>query len=321
MDIIQRLGPLAFASRLKRISERLLRDVSRIYEGLDVDFQARWFPVMYLLGQKSPLSVTEIARELGMTHPAINQIATGMIEAGLLASTKDTQDERRRMLSITAKGGKVMAELVPVWKDIESATQEVLEKTGPDILTILGNIEQNLDEKDMYERVRALIKRRQFNAVEIIDYEPKWRKEFERLNVEWLEKYFSVEAYDRALLGDPRRRIIHKGGFVLFARLDKEIVGTVAVMQHDDGTFEMAKMGVTEKAQGRQVGKCLTCAAIEKTAAAGGDSLILYTSPELTAANALYKQLGFIQLDAGQPSKYERLTVTMKLDLKSDLNK
>ena len=37
MDIIQELGSLAFASRLKRISERLMKDVSRVYADLDVD--------------------------------------------------------------------------------------------------------------------------------------------------------------------------------------------------------------------------------------------------------------------------------------------
>ncbi len=292
-----------------------MRDVSRIYRELDVEFHARWFPVMYLLGQKSPLAVTEIARELGMTHPAINQIAAGMTEAGILSSTKDIQDERRRMLSLSNKGGKVLASLVPVWKDIEAATQEVIEESGRDLLGNLSKVEKSLDEKDMYGRVSARIKKRQLNNVEIIDYEPKLRKEFERLNVEWLEKYFTVEGYDRALLGDPRRRIINKGGFILFARFDGEIVGTIAMMNHDDGKFEVAKMGVTEKAQGKQIGKRLVLAAIEKAEEMGAESIILFTSPKLTAANNLYRKIGFVELEADQPTKFERRSITMSLKL------
>jgi DNA-binding MarR family transcriptional regulator/N-acetylglutamate synthase-like GNAT family acetyltransferase len=320
MDIIQQLGSLAFASRLKRISERLMRDGSRIYKKLDFEFQARWFPVMYLLGQKSPLSVTEIARELGMTHPAINQIAAGMSKAGLISSIKDSQDERRRMLSITEKGGRIMTALVPVWKDIESATQEVLDQSGQNLLTILTRIEEALDEEDMYHRVITRMKARQLKNVEIVDYEPKWRKDFERLNVEWLEKYFTVESYDRALLSDPRRRIINKGGFILFARIDEEIVGTVAVMRHDDGSYEVAKMGVTEKAQGKQVGKRLAQAAIERATREGARSLVLYTSQKLDVANKLYRKLGFKEVDAEQPSKFERrsITMTLKLEAKND---
>ena len=94
MDLIRELGPLAFASRLKRISEHLMRDVSRIYQEQDVGFQARWFPVLYLLGQKTSMSVTEVAHALGMTHPAVNQIAGAMSGAGLLSSSRDSSDER-----------------------------------------------------------------------------------------------------------------------------------------------------------------------------------------------------------------------------------
>ena len=315
VDMIQKLGPLAFASRLKRISERLMRDVSRIYRELDVEFHARWFPVMYLLGQKSPLAVTEVARELGLTHPAINQIAAGMTKAGLLLSTKDSQDERRRMLSISPEGGKVLASLAPVWRDIEAATAEVIEEAGKNLLVTLDKVEQALDEKDMYRRVSDRIKERQFNKVEIIEYEPRFRKDFERLNVEWLKKYFTVEDYDRALLGDPRRRILNKGGFILFARSESEIVGTIAVMKHEDGTIELAKTCVTRKFQGRQIGKRLVMAALERVEKGGAESIILFTSPILTAANNLYHKLGFEEVEAPQPSKFQRHSITMELKL------
>ena len=49
IDLIRKLGPLAFASRLKRLSERLMKDVALVYKDLNVDFQPRWFPVLYLL--------------------------------------------------------------------------------------------------------------------------------------------------------------------------------------------------------------------------------------------------------------------------------
>jgi len=317
MDIIQKLGPLAFASRLKRISEGLMRDVSQIYRELDVDFQARWFPVMYLLGQKSPLAVTEIAKELNMTHPAINQIAAAMTRAGLMESTRDTRDERRRLLSISKEGGRVMKKLVPVWKDIEAATRQVLDESGPDTLALLDRIETALREKSMYRRVTARTKRRQYDAVEIIEYEPKLRKEFERLNTAWLKKYFTVEAYDKALMSDPRRRIVNKGGFIIFARLDGEIAGTVAVLRHDDGTMELAKMAVDEKWQGKQIGKRLACAVIERIASAGHDELILYTNPILVAANNLYRKLGFVEIKEASPTKFERFSIKMSLNLKS----
>jgi hypothetical protein len=45
-DVIQQLGALAFASRLKRLSERLQRDVSRVYREQKLEFHARCFSAM-----------------------------------------------------------------------------------------------------------------------------------------------------------------------------------------------------------------------------------------------------------------------------------
>ena len=317
MDIIQKLGPLAFASRLKRISERLMRDVSKIYDELEVEFQARWFPVIYLLGQKSPMSVTEIARELGMTHPAINQISNGMTRAGLLKSSKGIGDERKRMLSISAAGGRVLTALVPVWKDIEAATQELLDETGCNLLTILDSVECALDERDMYQRVRVRIKERQYNAVEIIDYVPQYKSCFKSLNLEWLEKYFSIEDRDRQILDNPNREILRKGGFIIFARLEGKIVGTAALIRHEEGLSELAKMAVTASDRGKQVGRKLAHAIIDRARKEGAAEIFLHTSRILTEANSLYRSLGFEEIaDAPRLPGYRRPTITMTLKLR-----
>ncbi len=319
MDLIRELGPLAFASRLKRISERLMKDVSRIYQEQDVDFQARWFPVLYLLGQKTSMSVTEIAQALQMTHPAINQIASGMSEGGLLSSSKDVNDERRRMLSLSEKGAGVMTSLVPLWKDIEAANRDLLSLADSDLLAALGRIEAALDEEDMYQRVMARVKKRLRDVVEIIKYSPQYKKYFDLLNREWLTKYFTVEEFDRKILADPEGEILDQGGRILFARLDDEIVGAVALVRHGHGIFELAKMAVTEKAQGRQVGTRLMRATLDLAKSDGAQTILLYTSPKLKAANQLYRKMGFVeQKDAPQPLAYQRYSILMILDIEED---
>lgn len=316
MDLIRQLGPLAFASRLKRISERLMKDVSRLYQEQDVDFQARWFPVLYLLGQKASMSITEIAHALQMTHPAINQIASGMSDSGLLSSSKDANDERRRMLSLSEKGAAVMTTLVPLWKDIESANRDLLSLTDGDFLGALDRIETALDEEDMYQRVMGFVKQRQRDVVEIIQYSPQYKKYFDSLNREWLIKYFTVEEFDRKILSDPEGEILDRGGHILFARLDDEIVGSAALIRHGHGIFELAKMAVTEKAQGRQVGTRLARAALDLAKSDGAETILLYTSPKLKIANKLYRKLGFVeQKGAPQPLAYQRYSILMILDV------
>lgn len=152
-DLITQLGSLALASRLRRLSDRLIRDVARVYAGQKVAFEPRWFPLLYLLHRRSPTSVSDAARALGLTHPAINQIAGAMTKAGLVSDRRDRSDERRRLLRLTPKGRNTHAMLSPVWRQIEAANTDLLAESGHDLLDILAAIESLLDRQDMYARI------------------------------------------------------------------------------------------------------------------------------------------------------------------------
>ena len=164
-DVIQQLGALAFASRLKRLSERLQRDVSRVYREQKLEFHARWFPVAYLLTQNSPMSVTAIADALGLTHPAVNQIAAEMARRGLLTSRKDKDDERRRLLSLTPKGRRVVRDLQPLWDAVEKCTRQLIREAGYDLLSSIAAIEKALDRQEMYDRIDSFLLRRRSAGV------------------------------------------------------------------------------------------------------------------------------------------------------------
>lgn len=308
---------MAFGSRLKRLNERMMKDVSRTYREQDMEFEARWFPVFYLLKLESSLSITEIAAALRLTHPAINQIAGEMLRAGLLVSTRDKKDERRRLLSLSDKGQDMIAELEPLWADIVAATEEVVEKADAAILELIDRMEEVLDTEGLYDRIRHRIKRRQYDAVDIIDYKPEFKKYFKTLNYEWLEEYFQVEPSDRKILSDPEKKIIAKGGMVVFARLDGVIVGTGAIIKHDKDLYEIAKMAVTATARRRQVGRKLTLTLIDRAAALGASEVFLETSPGMTPAIELYKKFNFKQTEPIMPGRYERESMTMKLAMKN----
>jgi N-acetylglutamate synthase-like GNAT family acetyltransferase len=209
---------------------------------------------------------------------------------------------------------------MPLWSDIKRAACELLDASGTDLLAALDRIESALDNTGMFDRIKAQIKKRQLEMVEIIDYKPCYRKYFRRLNIEWLEKYFSVEPIDKKILGDPNRQILKKGGQILFARVDGEIIGTVALIRRDKTTYELAKMAVTEKAQGKHVGKRLAQAAIDRARSLGTRTLVVNTNPELAAANRLYGQLGFVRVapTLQQEWGYQRPTITLKLNIEDN---
>jgi ribosomal protein S18 acetylase RimI-like enzyme len=155
------------------------------------------------------------------------------------------------------------------------------------------------------------------NAVEIIEFQPELRNAFKSLNVEWISKYFALEAEDERILDNPETEILAPGGAILFARLPEngKIVGTCALIKMDAEHYELGKMAVTEQARGRKIGKKLLEATIAKARSLNATYMTLETNSSLTPAINLYKSLGFIQQPFKEESPYARADVYMRLNL------
>lgn len=315
MDIIQQLGGLSLASRLRRLSEWLMSDVSRIYDEQKVEFQARWFPVMYLLSMKSPQAVTDAAKQLKLSHPAINQISNQMAKAGLLESYQDEADKRKRLLQLSSEGKRTVEKLRPLWEIIRRCNDELLEMT-PGFVASLDKVEKELSDRSMYERVKTDYKKYLYDQVEIITYKNAYKKYFKQYNEEWLNKYFTVEQTDRIMLDDPQQYVIKNGGEIFFARLKGEIIGAVAMVKHSENSYELAKMAVTEKAKGLQAGKKLAISAINWALNKKIETIFLETSMVLEASVELYSKLGFeLYHNPRHIFRHKRESILMKLNI------
>ena len=145
----------------------------------------------------------------------------------------------------------------------------------------------------------------------IVDYDSCYGDAFERLNCEWLEKYFLVEPIDRVILADPEKNVLQAGGVILYAVDRDQAVGTVALKHHGDGVYELTKMAVTEAFQGKGLGRRLLCAAIERFREFRGERLYLESHSSLLPALALYESAGFRHEAPPRPSEYERADVYM----------
>jgi DNA-binding MarR family transcriptional regulator/GNAT superfamily N-acetyltransferase len=320
MDFIKELGYLAIASRMKRLSDRFMRGANKVYKSLNIDFEPRFFTVFYLIfTQGKPLSISEISSSLNITHPAVIQAAQMLIKKGLIDSYQDDADRRIRRITLTAKGKRLVDFLLPIWNDFEAATVELFTEAQVDMLSVIQNLETQLDKEGLSDRIIKRIKKRQYNEVEILDFAPKYREYFKTLNYEWLEKYFKVEELDKKILTDPEKEIIQKGGFIFFARIGDKIVGTAALLRVNETTYELNKMAVTEEAQSQQAGRKLLDAAVNRAKEMGAKKIILKTDNRLRNAVNLYHKLGFkvtpVETTASGKFEREKYGILMKLDL------
>lgn len=135
--------------------------------------------------------------------------------------------------------------------------------------------------------------------LEIIDYEPIYKEDFKNLNIEWIEKYFTVEPHDLEQLDEPEGYILSNGGKIFFAKYGDEIVGTCALIKTGETSYELAKMAVSPKYQGIGAGRRLGQAAIEAAQKLDATYLYLESNQKLTPALTLYKSLGFVEVPIG----------------------
>ena len=147
----------------------------------------------------------------------------------------------------------------------------------------------------------------------IIDFENEHQPAFKALNYEWLNKYFAIEPIDEKVLSNPKDEIIATGGKIFCAKLNNEIIGTVALIKRDDH-YELSKMAVTEKYQGLGIGALLMEHIIQWTKAEEIPYLLLYSHSKLTRALKLYEKFGFQRTTIDNPL-YKRADVIMELNL------
>ncbi|ROH98894.1 GNAT family N-acetyltransferase [Chryseobacterium sp. G0240] len=155
------------------------------------------------------------------------------------------------------------------------------------------------------------------NEVTVIPYKPQYKEAFKALNEEWIKKFFVMESGDYKLLDHPEEEILHKGGHIVFALLNGEAVGTCALVKTENEplVFELSKMAVSPKAQGKKIGYLLGNSLIDKARELKAEKVFLETNSILVPAVKLYEKLGFKHIPITNAG-YDRVDVQMELDLK-----
>lgn len=154
-NVINEVGVLALSTRLQRLSEQLRKDGAAIYQLFDIDFEPKWFPVIYTLHRKKMISVVELANEIGYTHPSTISLLKELEKQGLIKSKKDRQDERKRFILLTPKGNELIEKMSPVWNVIGGALAEIANNEH-NLLQAIEQAEEKIAGQSFLQRAMQL---------------------------------------------------------------------------------------------------------------------------------------------------------------------
>jgi ribosomal protein S18 acetylase RimI-like enzyme len=91
------------------------------------------------------------------------------------------------------------------------------------------------------------------------------------------------------------------------------VLGTVTLLKHDQNVYELTKMAVPAKHQGKQIGQQLLTHCIEFGRKNGFKKIILYSHTKLENAIYIYKKYGFREIELETDNPYDRSDIKMQL--------
>jgi len=155
MNVIDESGILAISTRLQRLAEQLRKDGVLVYKASNIDFEPKWFPVIYTLHFKPVLSVVEIAAEIGYTHPSTISLLKELEKEKLIRSKKDKADERKRLIMLTTKGQELIERMKPVWEIMKAAAAEIAD-TQNNLMKAIIEAEEKIKQQSFLDRALRL---------------------------------------------------------------------------------------------------------------------------------------------------------------------
>lgn len=316
MDFFDKVGKAALGSRLRLMTAVITDDASKIYELYGADFVPKWFPVFYTLTEDRELTITEIANEIGHSQPSVSKIIREMMAAGLVEENLKTDDKRKNNVVLSQKGLLLAKNIQHQLKDIDIAIDDLISESKHNLWAALEEWEFLLKQKSMFKRVSDQKKLRESKDVKIVEYTPQCKEAFKALNEEWISTYFEMEEADYKALDNPEDYILKKGGKILVALYESEPVGVCALIKTNNAEydFEMAKMAVSPKAQGKNIGWLLGQAIVASAKELGAKKIYLESNTILKPAINLYYKLGFEKV-FGLETPYKRCNIQMELVL------
>lgn len=105
----------------RKRARELTRRFDAAFRAAHLPLRSTQFSIMAALSQTGSVPMSRLANILGLERTTLTRVAGGMTEKGWLTIRTAKEDERVRVLGITAAGVRVLANALPVWRETQDA--------------------------------------------------------------------------------------------------------------------------------------------------------------------------------------------------------
>jgi len=104
------------------------------------------------LHARGPMTITELARSVQLTHSAASQKVAAMRAAGWVRTTPGS-DARSKKVTLTAKARRITGRLAAEWRATEAALADIETEIPYPLSRVVTDIEQALQRKSFRDRI------------------------------------------------------------------------------------------------------------------------------------------------------------------------
>jgi len=160
----KKLKHVTLGSQLRIFADMLTSDAATIYNQFDLPIDPKWFPVFYVLASEKDSTVTSIASTINHSHVSVSKIVSEMDKANLTTSNKCRSDSRRTLINLSAKGNKLIPNLLKQVDCVDLALSQLFEETGIDFWEAFNATRRGLTHRPLSERTKELTKATEFRT-------------------------------------------------------------------------------------------------------------------------------------------------------------
>ncbi len=138
---------------LRLLQAAMDADIARIYAEAQIDGLKPSFVMELLrLHAKGPMTITELAVSVQLTHSAVSQKVAAMRAAGLIRTTTGA-DARSKKVTLTARARRIAGRLAAEWRATEAAVAEIEAEIPYPLSRVVTDIEEALRRKSFHDRI------------------------------------------------------------------------------------------------------------------------------------------------------------------------